>query len=509
MILPTITPVSFLSSFLMFGLLYILYSFILTPLLRMRFYTQQGAVSIFYWKLIGYLDNYKNAVQRGDFYYNYKETLRKHPKAPMIVENFGSKAYLILVDLELVKEVWKRHEIYQKDKYPLRLMMDLAGLTTIFAEEQAWKKGRRIISSAFNYEFLKHIVPMIVEATQEKFNGWIHSNILTNMNLLEQLADITGEITGRFFFGRRFGGRKVEGIPITTVVHQQLNATFGEALTISYVLFGPRLVKANIFPRHREMNRRMKELRGICTEIIQEAQRSDAKENNLLGLLLEMRKSGQEEDRMTDEQIVGEFVGLFGAGTDTTSHLINSAIYFMWKYPHVFERVKREVDQTFGDLGNISIESINKMEYMTAFIKETLRLGGPTTAYFFRTPVKDDNLCGYKIKAGTVVNFHPDVYYSSEEFFPNAKEFNPERWLSEGSYTQTKLKTDPYAFIPFSAGPRNCVGQHLAMIEARLIIGLFIKTFKFSFPEDYQMKFVKRFLYEPLEPLLVTLQPLK
>jgi len=145
------------------------------------------------------------------------------------------------------------------------------------------------------------------------------------------------------------------------------------------------------------------------------------------------------------------------------------------------------------------------MEYMTAFLKETLRLGGPTTGFFYRAPIKDDNLCGFHIKKGTIVNFHPDIYYCSEEYFPNHKEFRPERWL-EGQ-EQNALKAEPYAFIPFSAGPRNCVGQHLAMIEARIMIALFIKTFKFEFPEDYELKMVKRFLYEPLNPLLVTLKP--
>ena len=349
---------------------------------------------------------------------------------------------------------------------------------------------------------------MIVETTQEKFQELIKENELKGVNLLEKLAGITGEITARFFFGKRFHGRTIFGVPMTTVVHRQLNMLFMEALSLPYILFGPRLVKANILKKHKELNKGIVEIRKRCMEMIEETEKSNKKEDNLLGVLLDLRRSGDAQDRLTDEQIVGEFLGLFGAGTDTTSHLVNSAIYFLWKYKEVYQKVKEEVDREFENMEDLSMEKINKMEYMNAFLKETLRLGGPTTAYFFRAPVKDDNLCGMNIKKGTIVNFHPDLYYSSEEFFPNHKEFRPERWLEGNSHEQNALKAEPYAFIPFSAGPRNCVGQHLAMIEARIIIGLFIKTFKFEFPEDYQLKMVKRFLYEPFDPLMVTLTPL-
>ena len=95
----------------------------------------------------------------------------------------------------------------------------------------------------------------------------------------------------------------------------------------------------------------------------------------------------------------------------------------------------------------------------------------------------------------------------NEKFHQNAYKFDPARWLEGNEYTP-EVK-DPYTFIPFSAGQRNCIGQHLAMNEARIIIALFIKRYDFDLVKDYKLRMTNLLLYEPIDPLKLILKPRK
>ncbi len=499
----TFTFTSALWTLLTAGIAFVIYKFYISPYLTIRYYNKQGVGSIFQWKLISYFTNYNNAIKKGDFYYMYNEYLKKNPEIKMIAENFGTEVGIMLTDTEVIKEYLQRYETYHKATEIFGLLGELGAGSIIFAEGSAWKKRRKIISSAFHFEFLQHILPIIVEATQEKFQDWEKSEKLTDVNLVEALGTITGEITGRFFFGKKFASQKLRNLPITIGLQHLLNDLIREFFYPSTILFGSKLLKANILPRHKQLNKDVVDLRNACSEMIKQTEidrkEHNLKENNLLGLLLDLRETNNLEDRIPDEEVTGEFIGLFMAGTDNTAHLINSAIYFLWKYPEMQAKVKEEVDREFKDLTKLSVEGINKMEYTTAFLKETMRLGGPVSVLFTRVATKDDELCGVKIKKGTHIDVNPGMHFTSEEYYENPCEFNPERWI-------TGQKVNSYAYLPFSAGPRNCIGQHLAMVEARVILGLFLKKFTFEFPKDTDFTLVQRFTYEPVHPLKITLR---
>ena len=122
-----------------------------------------------------------------------------------------------------------------------------------------------------------------------------------------------------------------------------------------------------------------------------------------------------------------------------------------------------------------------------------------------RVAAKDDEICGVKIKKGTRVNYCHDVLCRSDKYFTNPEKFAPERWLGDSQYMNDQIKNEPYAFLPFSGGPRVCIGQNLAMIEAKIILSLFIKTFDFKFSEDYKLIRKQAASYSPRDPLIVDL----
>ena len=490
--------------FLVPSILFFIYKIYVLPYLNVRYYAKQGGTPLFHLQLLSYFKNMKNVREKGDFYYLYKEILKKDPQLKFVAENFGTNTLLILHDPLMIKEMLQRYEIYQKDTDSAQLILDLAHGSTPFSEGADWKQGRRILSQVFNFDFIKDIIPLIIETTQNGINSWIQNKELVNLPLFEKSAEIMGETVGRFFFGHTFSKYKWRGLPLSAIAIQLGYDLFNEAFALTSIIFGSNFPKTNIFPRHRRINSDIAAVRSICKEMITETQRSGKRENNLLTRLLDLRKTSESEHGLSDEKIVGEFIGLFGAGTDTTSNLITVSVYFLSKYPEIFAKVKVEVDREFVDVQNLNLENFNRMEYTAGLFKEVLRF--VVGCLFYRKAQKDDNLGGVHIKKGTLLTVLSHVHHTDEKYFKNPEEIIPERWINNTIQSQDKFKSEPFAYIPFSAGPRNCIGQHLAIIEAKILLGLFIKTFNFKIPENYSFKLVQGVVFEPMEPLLVTLE---
>jgi len=484
--------------------LYFAYKCFVHPLLDILYYKKQGGTHLFHWELLSYFKNFRNARQRSDFYYVYKEAYRKNPDARFIVENFGPKTLLVLLDPAMIKELLQKYEIYQKDTEAVQLFLELANGSTPFNEGADWKKGRRILSTAFNYEFTKEMIPLVVETAQEGIKSWVANGELKDVHIFEKVANIIGESTGKIFFGKRFNDHKIRGEAMSTIAIQLAYDLFNEAFALTSIIFGSKFPKTNIFPRHRRINSDITSVRETCKMMIAETVKSGKKEKNLLTHLLDLRKTDAQDNGLTDEQITGEFVGLFGAGTDTTSNLVTCAIYFLTQRPDIFKKVKEEVDRELADMKTITIENLNRMDYTTAFFKEVLRLN--VGCLFYRKAMENDNLAGVEIKKGTILTVLINVNHTDEKYYSNPEEVIPERWISGTTQNQDGFKKEPFSYIPFSAGPRTCIGQHFAMVEAKVLLGLIMKTFDFEIPENYKFQLVQGVVFEPLDPLKVSFQ---
>ncbi|XP_033758981.1 cytochrome P450 4B1-like [Pecten maximus] len=184
---------------------------------------------------------------------------------------------------------------------------------------------------------------------------------------------------------------------------------------------------------------------------------------------------------LTDQEIRDEVDTFMFGGNDTTSTALKWAVYNLGKYPDEQDKVYREVCDVTGDRKYIEWEDLGKLQRMTLFMKESMRLYPPATitTRLINEPLELD---GVYFPAGTSVsvNFyyihrHPDVY-------PDHSVFRPERFLPENS-----KDLDPYAFLPFSAGPRNCIGQNFSMNEQKVILSRILKRFKIILDEDHEV----------------------
>jgi len=162
----------------------------------------------------------------------------------------------------------------------------------------------------------------------------------------------------------------------------------------------------------------------------------------------------------------------FFAGHETTATLLSHAFHFLVKYPEAYKKLQAEVDSVVGKSKEITLDHVDKLVYVQAIIKETLRLKGPVNA-LFRQPLEDSQLGDYTIPKTVRVVLLFDALHRDKNYWEKPDEFIPERWFQ---IDETKARGDGY-YMPFSAGQRICVGQRLAREETILFLVMVAQRF--------------------------------
>lgn len=178
--------------------------------------------------------------------------------------------------------------------------------------------------------------------------------------------------------------------------------------------------------------------------------------DDILGWLLE----SQADDALTDQEVRDQVVSLIAAGYDTTASTMGWITARLTTDPEHSRRIRAEVDDA-GGINPITIETLSKLPYTAAFVKEALR-AYPPAIWSGRTVTSSFDLHGHTIPAGEKVLFSPYVTHHLPDEFPSPDAFRPGRWIDGDPHQHS---SHPYAYIPFGGGPRRCLGFAFATQE--------------------------------------------
>ncbi|XP_051155980.1 cytochrome P450 4C1-like [Leptopilina boulardi] len=210
-----------------------------------------------------------------------------------------------------------------------------------------------------------------------------------------------------------------------------------------------------------------------------------------LDLILDLDEN--EKVHMTDEEIREQVETFMFAGHDTVASAINWAIFNIGNNPDVQLKIHEELDAVFGvSKVQATMQQIAELTYLDRVIKENLRMC-PSVPMIGRLLTKDIELDGFTVPKGTNLGLHIFCLHRDPEIWPDPLKFDPDRFLPENCRNR-----NPYAYIPFSAGPRNCIGMKFALTEQKIVLTSILRKFSVKSVRKFEeMKYQANFVLHP------------
>ena len=469
-----------------------------------RRYEAQGIKPYFYKGLNPLKAWDKAAREHDDAFYLWRDYFTYHnPDAPGFVTNIGPNLQLQLTDPKYIREFYsKEFECYKKG-WIKDIVALLLGGSLSFVGVDLWKARRRIFSQAFHFDFLQERLG-IIENHAIKFCMSVHPSKVESFKVFRESKSLLSLIVGELFFGKDLSNIKVEGEDMGHYIADLFDEAIEAFTTPISMLMGPKLIAKKLLPPHKKIFRKKEIFRDLCRRLVKERVEEmktlpdSYVPQNFLEIMIKASKT-EPEAKIDDEAMIQEYFNIFFAAVDTTSVLLSKLFYFISAYPPMREKILKEIDDTNWTLGQpLTMQIINKLEYLHAFIKETLRFNGVSIYVAERVAIKDHQLVDLKIKKGDTITVGHRAMSFNPKVYTDPYVFNPERFLQKSG------STDPFSFVPFSQGKRVCLGQHLAVLEAKVVILHFIKRYETEIPKGYKFQpHIESINYLPIDPLIL------
>lgn len=220
--------------------------------------------------------------------------------------------------------------------------------------------------------------------------------------------------------------------------------------------------------------------------------------------MLDLLIAAHRKNQIDIEGIREEVDTFMFRGHDTTAMSITFTIMLLAEHKEIQDRARTEVKEVMdANNGKMTMSALQNLPYLERCIKESLRLF-PSVPFISRKPETDLKLSNYTIPANTTVHLHIVDVHRDPQFWPEPEVYNPDRFLPENCQGR-----HPYCYIPFSAGPRNCIGQRFAMFELKAVVGSLLYNFQFE-PVDYikDMLITTDLVIRPAHPVRTKLIPI-
>ena len=366
----------------------------------------------------------------------------------------------------------------------------LAGQGLVTSDGEMWKRQRRLMSPHFTPTAVLDYSEMMAETIDDVLYRWEKAaQDGRPLNMDVEMMRLTMRVIGRALFSLDLGQELAE---IGNVI-QEAFAFIPEHSLNPLVPFWLPL------PSHRRFARNLKIVNQFVYDQIAEGRLHPEREN-FLSVLLQAHdpESGQ---GMSDRQLRDEFVTLFFAGFETTARTLTWSWYLLHKHPEILQKVRAEADSVFKEKRPTSSADLERLTYTRMVVDETLRLY-PPTAILPRQNIEADEVGGYTIPPMSFISVSPYIVHRYPDYWPDPERFDPERFNPENAAARPK-----WAYIPFAAGPRVCIGNSFSLME--MVYTVAMTAQRFDLKQTPQEEITARFVgtTRPTKPLYMQVSP--
>jgi cytochrome P450 len=367
----------------------------------------------------------------------------------------GSWWFIVSHPDDIEKMLVKDARVMQRDS-TIGIVRRILGRGLLTSEGNLWKRQRKLMSQAFTPKRIADYATAMVRVGDVGLRRWKDG---ATTNLHHEMSRLTMEIVADVLFGASMDASEVKVVSDAMEVANEFFSGSPEAM-----LKIPKWVPT---PRNVGMNRAVAQLDRVVYDII--AQRRDGQpKNDLLGTLLAARDD--DGSGMNDRQLRDEVMTLFLAGHETTSLTLAHTLYLLSKNPEIEKRLYEEIKNVLGDRLPTA-QDARSLPLADWVLKETMRLYPPAWSTG-RETTEPYEIRGHEIPVGSQLMASQWIVHRDARWYPDPERFDPDRWSPE------RAKDIPrYAYFPFGGGPRVCIGNHFAMMEATLILAMILQRF--------------------------------
>src|SRR5580698_3188485 len=374
----------------------------------------------------------------------------------------GLKEAIVTSDPAVIQHVLKTNaENYQKSHIQVKRMGHFLGKGLLTTEGEAWRTQRRLIQKGFDRTQLEALSTIMQDSLADSlrdFDGQIRRG---PVDIYPRLMKITFAMVARSLFGARLKDEDIDLVSHTICTVQE----FIVRQTLQPYL-NPWFAVSGELRRHDDMRTRAD---AVLMEYIQR-RRNEPPGTDLLQTLMDARYS--DGQGMTDQLILSESRQRLVAGHETSSNALSWLFYLLSSRPDCLERGRQEFDSVLGD-APLSYSDVPKFEFAVQIIQEGLRLYPPFWMVD-RMALADDRAGDLDIPAGSTVVVFVYGAHHSPQYWEDPEKFDPNRFTKANE----KLH-QPFAYLPFGAGPRGCIGGNYATLQILMILSVLLRKYDF------------------------------
>jgi cytochrome P450 len=363
----------------------------------------------------------------------------------------------------------------------LRLVGD--GLVT--SDGEFWRRQRRLAQPAFHRDRIASYGEAMVAFTERMLASWQDGE---ERDAHEEMMLLTQSIVAQTLFSADVSREaRAIGEALARIVRP-----FSAQATLKWILDN-RLPT----PAHLRFNRDVRRIDRFVYRIITERRASGADTGDLLSMLL--RAQDEDGSRMTDRQLRDEVMTLFLAGHETTALTLTWAWYLLARNPEAETALHAELEEVLDGRAP-TVADLPRLRYCEWVIKESMRLYPPAYAVG-REAVRDCEVGGYRIPAGMQVFAFQWAVHRDARWYEEPAAFRPERWRDE-----VAARLPKFAYFPFGGGPRQCIGNSFAMMEAVLVLATVARRFRLRLVPGHAVELLPAMSLRPRDGVRVTLE---
>jgi cytochrome P450 len=370
-------------------------------------------------------------------------------------------AYMFFHPDDVKHVLQENHANYVKGPIVARVKI-LIGEGLFTSEGAFWRRQRRLVQPAFHRERIAGFVDTMVRCTADRLDAWeprVASG--TPFDVAAEMSALTLTIVGRALFGRDLSG---EAAAAGAALGTALEFCAERALTY---LTAPLLLPT---AKNRAFRRARRVLDTLVYQMIEARRRSGKESGDLLGMLMAARDE-ETGERMTARQLRDEVMTFLLAGHETTAVALTWTWYLLFRHPEMADRLHREVTAALGTRPP-TLADLPQIPLARMVVEEAMRLYPPVWG-IGRQAIAPDTIGGYRLPAGAVINLSPWITHRHPGFWDEPDRFDPDRFTPERVRTRHR-----FAYFPFSGGPRLCIGETFALIEAQLIVAMLMQRYR-------------------------------